>query len=175
MYSTGPGHLPMHLTEPGRPRNSSNVFERLKNNLNVLARLRTERLSCTVRPARPPADALGAKDINRTGYVRAGSAVPLVGWAVLARAANAGFLRTEQEVLGDWGAGEGLVNVVVGLKQQQARSQSTFAAQIRSASHRVVEAERVKTAALQEAAFYRAKFVAYKSGPEGDLTRLEHE
>ncbi|KAG9091429.1 Negative regulator of mitotic exit [Ceratobasidium sp. UAMH 11750] len=145
-----------------------------------------------------PADALGAREINGSGHVRAGSAVSARGvvssslavgeeleslrrrevWmrAALARAANAGFLWAEQEdVQGGWGAGEGLADVVVGLKQQQARLQSTFTAQIQSASDRVVEAERLETAALQEAAFYRAKLVAYESGPEGEPARLERE
>ncbi|KAG9127384.1 Negative regulator of mitotic exit [Ceratobasidium sp. 392] len=161
-----------------------------------------------------PADAPGARELNGTGHVRAGSAVSARGvgvgnlapaggannivgsspisptdelaalkrreaWmrAALARAANAGFLWTDQEedIQGDWAAGEGLAEVVVGLKQQQARLQSTFANQIQSASDRLLEVERSKDAAIQEAAFYRAKLAAYESGLDNDPAKLERE
>ncbi|KAG8722745.1 Negative regulator of mitotic exit [Ceratobasidium sp. 395] len=151
-----------------------------------------------------PADAvLGVRDINGAGagpgHVRAGSAVSARGvvgssnlvpgdeleglkkrevWmrAALAKAALAGFLWTDQEedVAANW-TDEGLADVVVGLKQQQAQLQSTFAAQVQSASDRLLEAERIKTAALQETAFYRAKLAAYESGLEGDPAKLERE
>ncbi|KAG9085142.1 Negative regulator of mitotic exit [Ceratobasidium sp. 370] len=145
-----------------------------------------------------PADALSAREVNGAGHARAGSSVSARGvgssslaagdelealrrrevWmrAALARAANAGFLWTDQEdIQGDWAQGEGVADMVVGLKQQQARLQSTFAAQLQSASDRLIEAERVKTTALQEAAFCRAKLAAYESGLEGDPAKLERE
>ncbi|QRV83089.1 cell polarity protein [Ceratobasidium sp. AG-Ba] len=97
--------------------------------------------------------------------------------ATLARAAAAGFVWAEPEegIQGDWKADEGLADMVIGIKQQQARLQSAFANQIQAASDRLSEAERIKTAAVEEAAFYRAKLAAYESGLEGDPSRLERD
>lgn len=53
--------------------------------------------------------------------------------------------------------------------------QSTLAAQVQSASDRLAEADRVKTAALQEAAFCRAKLAAYEGTLEGDPAKLERD
>ncbi|KAJ1301808.1 hypothetical protein OPQ81_009036 [Rhizoctonia solani] len=135
------------------------------------------------------------------GHVRAGSALstrnsPLVGsaqeeleslrrrdvWmrAALARASAAGFVWADQdqEGLGEWtveDAPNRLADLVVGLRQQQAKLQSSFATQLQAASDRINEADRVKTIALQEAAFCRAKLAAYESNLDGDPAKLERE
>ncbi|KAG8732623.1 Negative regulator of mitotic exit [Ceratobasidium sp. 423] len=135
------------------------------------------------------------------GHTRAASALsargsPLVGsaqeelevlrrkdaWmrAALARAAAAGFVWTEQDQdgLGEWSAEDApnrLADVVVGLRQQQAKLQSSFVAQLQSASDKLNEADRIKTAALQEAAFCRAKLAAYESTLDNDPAKLERE
>lgn len=53
--------------------------------------------------------------------------------------------------------------------------QTTVASQARSLSERFAEAERIKTGALQEAAFYQAKLAAYEAGAVGDVARLERD
>ncbi|CEL57233.1 Tip elongation aberrant protein 1 OS=Schizosaccharomyces pombe (strain 972 / ATCC 24843) GN=tea1 PE=1 SV=1 [Rhizoctonia solani AG-1 IB] len=100
--------------------------------------------------------------------------------AALARASAAGFVWADQDQdgLGEWTVEDApakLADLVVGLKQQQAKLQSSFVAQLQSASDRLNEADRVKTAALQEAAFCRAKLAAYESTLENDPAKLERE
>jgi DNA repair exonuclease SbcCD ATPase subunit len=53
--------------------------------------------------------------------------------------------------------------------------QTTVASQARSLSERFAEADRIKTGALQETAFYRAKLAAYEAGAAGDVARLERD
>ncbi|KAH7320431.1 hypothetical protein B0J17DRAFT_685680 [Rhizoctonia solani] len=100
--------------------------------------------------------------------------------AALARAAAAGFVWTDQDLegLGEWSVEDApakLADLVVGLRQQQAKLQSSFVAQLQSASDKFGEADRIKTAALQEAAFCRAKLAAYESNLDGDPAKLERE
>lgn len=53
--------------------------------------------------------------------------------------------------------------------------QATMIEQARQASERVEEAEKIRSSAIQEAAYYRAKLAAVESGSETEATRLERE
>jgi chromosome segregation ATPase len=53
--------------------------------------------------------------------------------------------------------------------------QSTVVSQARQASERVADIERMKSSAVQEAAYYRAKLAALESSSDSDLARLERE
>lgn len=54
-------------------------------------------------------------------------------------------------------------------------AQSEVAAQAQVSSQKLAEAERVRQAAVQEAAFYRAKVAALESGNPSDLSKVERE
>lgn len=52
---------------------------------------------------------------------------------------------------------------------------AAFASQAKSISDRLAESDRIRNAAVQEAAFYRAKLAAYENGSAGDVNRLERD
>nr|ODN99924.1 hypothetical protein L204_02367 [Cryptococcus depauperatus CBS 7855] len=68
-----------------------------------------------------------------------------------------------------------LTDALVRLKREKAEMQSDFAAQIRQASDRSLEADQLRRGALQETAFYRAKIAALESNSIVDLKRLEKD
>lgn len=68
-----------------------------------------------------------------------------------------------------------LVDLAFRLKQERATLQASMADQGRMATERIAELERVRAAALQEAAFWRAKLAAYEAGKPEEATRMENE
>lgn len=68
-----------------------------------------------------------------------------------------------------------IVKALMSLKSQLATSKATIAQQAQSEAERVAEADRGRTAALQEAAFFRAKLHALEKGDAGEVTRLDRE
>ncbi|KAA1468076.1 hypothetical protein DENSPDRAFT_770400 [Dentipellis sp. KUC8613] len=108
------------------------------------------------------------------------------GWmkAALAKASRSGFIYADTE-FGENGhdideqmkdLGEPKVSeVVVNLKQLRAKIQATVVEQARSASDRINEAERQRSSAVQEAAYYRAKLAALEASSDSDVSRLERE
>lgn len=53
--------------------------------------------------------------------------------------------------------------------------QTTTADQARNVSERLAEADRIKSSAVQEAAYYRAKLAALEANSDGDIVRMERE
>ncbi|KAF8578415.1 hypothetical protein K439DRAFT_1362232 [Ramaria rubella] len=107
--------------------------------------------------------------------------------AALSKASKAGFVWDAEltlseddadSIVKEDGAESGedvrkLADLVLALKRDRARIQA--AEQARLASERFAEADRVRSGALQEAAFYRAKLAAYESGTTTEATRLDRE
>ncbi|GAA6017300.1 hypothetical protein JCM10207_003686 [Rhodosporidiobolus poonsookiae] len=65
--------------------------------------------------------------------------------------------------------------VLVRMKGELARAKTLFADQAASLDERFQGAERSRTAALQEAAYYRAKLTAFETASSADLAKLERE
>ncbi|PCH33914.1 hypothetical protein WOLCODRAFT_22329 [Wolfiporia cocos MD-104 SS10] len=101
--------------------------------------------------------------------------------AALTKASRSGFIyaESEEELLSraedDDIDGQKVTEMVINFKQLRARIQTNVAEQARAASERVLEAERIRASALQEAAFYRAKLAALEANSEMDAARLERE
>ncbi|PWN27111.1 hypothetical protein BDZ90DRAFT_220990 [Jaminaea rosea] len=68
-----------------------------------------------------------------------------------------------------------VLRALIGLKSQLSAAKATIAQQNQSESDRVSEADRGRLAALQEAAFFRAKLYALEKGEVGEATRLDRE
>ncbi|KDN44358.1 hypothetical protein K437DRAFT_138401 [Tilletiaria anomala UBC 951] len=68
-----------------------------------------------------------------------------------------------------------IVRALITLKTRLAQAQSTIAEQAQQEGDKVTESERSRAAALQEAAFYRAKLHALESNNLTEASRLEHE
>ncbi|KPV72220.1 uncharacterized protein RHOBADRAFT_56037 [Rhodotorula graminis WP1] len=89
----------------------------------------------------------------------------------------------EREALRSVGAGEGegdererrVKEVVLGMKGELARAKTAMAEQVSSLDERFQGADRARLAALQEAAYYRAKLSAFESSSPSDLAKLERE
>ncbi|WVW84560.1 hypothetical protein I302_106594 [Kwoniella bestiolae CBS 10118] len=105
---------------------------------------------------------------------------------ILARAVQQGFVTGEEEnvELPEKSEESGekekelihkLTDALVRLKQDKASIQNDMLAQIRLASDKAMEAERLRRGALQEAAFYRAKIATLESNSPIDLARIEKE
>ncbi|KZV91323.1 hypothetical protein EXIGLDRAFT_615741 [Exidia glandulosa HHB12029] len=103
--------------------------------------------------------------------------------AALSRAKKEGFVLMDvdpeegQEVVEDY-ANEDMKRVseaVLKLKQERAKIQALVVENARAASERVADADRVRAAALQEAAFARAKLAAYEAGQGAEVAKLERE
>ncbi|KAI0308283.1 hypothetical protein B0F90DRAFT_1665117 [Multifurca ochricompacta] len=99
--------------------------------------------------------------------------------AALSRASHSGFVHVDA-TSGDADGGLAdeqpkITEAVITLKQLHGRIQASVADQARNASQRVIEAERQRAGAIQEAAYYRAKLAALESSSEGEVTRLERE
>ncbi|KAI0275149.1 hypothetical protein BC834DRAFT_965581 [Gloeopeniophorella convolvens] len=99
--------------------------------------------------------------------------------AALAQASRSGFLYADADADGEGhDLADGtpkMAEMALSLKQLRARIQSSVAEQAQNASSRISEAERQRAAAVQEAAYYRAKLAAVEAGAEGEVTRLERE
>ncbi|KAF7981180.1 hypothetical protein HWV62_34967 [Athelia sp. TMB] len=99
--------------------------------------------------------------------------------AALSKAARSGFIYEDKETAeGDLELSEDsreVAELVLNFKQFKASIQSTLSEQARAASTRIAEAERGKAAAVQEAAYYRAKLTGLEAGSDGDLNRIERD
>ncbi|KAK4704660.1 hypothetical protein P7C70_g1551, partial [Phenoliferia sp. Uapishka_3] len=73
------------------------------------------------------------------------------------------------------GTNREVVAALLQLKQELAHAKSALAEQSHSVDERVATSTRARTAALQEASYYRAKLAALESGSLGDATKLERE
>ncbi|PPQ64520.1 hypothetical protein CVT26_002059 [Gymnopilus dilepis] len=98
----------------------------------------------------------------------------------LAKATRAGFVHTDREGSPDIGSVSSEDNadgkyaeLALKFKQFKAQVQSTMVEQARQMSERLAEAERVKTSATQEAAYYRAKIAALESSSDAEVQRME--
>jgi chromosome segregation ATPase len=70
---------------------------------------------------------------------------------------------------------ERILRTLVSLKTQLSDAKATIAQQSQTESERVAEAERGRIAALQEAAFFRAKLHALEKGDVGEAAALDRE
>ncbi|PWN53649.1 hypothetical protein IE53DRAFT_301311, partial [Violaceomyces palustris] len=70
---------------------------------------------------------------------------------------------------------ERVVRALVSLKTQLANAKATIAQQAQGEAERSAEAERARAAALQEAAYYRAKMAALEAGNTADVSKLDRD
>ncbi|CAL1695132.1 unnamed protein product [Somion occarium] len=94
--------------------------------------------------------------------------------AALAKATRSGFVYADSEDLGpnaedDDIDGRKISEMVINLKHLKAKLQS------RNASDRVEEAEKMRSSAMQEAAYYRAKLAALEAGSSSEASRLDRD
>ncbi|GAA5993422.1 hypothetical protein JCM5350_006875 [Sporobolomyces pararoseus] len=68
-----------------------------------------------------------------------------------------------------------LIEMLLALKSELAKTKLQVANQVAEADHRLQASTRSQTAALQEAAYYRAKLAALESGSSSDISKLERE
>lgn len=98
---------------------------------------------------------------------------------LLSRAVKQGFVVEDEDVelpdSPDEEIVKKLMSAVVRMKQEKSVIQNELVAQIRIASDKASEAERLRRGALQEAAFYRAKIATLESSSMSDLARVEKE
>ncbi|KAI0706123.1 hypothetical protein BC835DRAFT_1425968 [Cytidiella melzeri] len=101
--------------------------------------------------------------------------------AALAKASRSGFLYADEGQLDTDAENDDDVDsrrvaeMVLNLKHLKTKIQATMIEQARQASERVEEAEKVRSSAIQEAAYYRAKLAAVEAASEKDSSRLERE
>lgn len=68
-----------------------------------------------------------------------------------------------------------LADMVMNFRHFKTQMQTTLANQAREASERIADAERMKSAAIQEAAYYRAKLTAHEASAPGEVSQMERE
>lgn len=68
-----------------------------------------------------------------------------------------------------------LTDMILNFKHFKTQMQMLLATQAREASDRVADAERMKAGAIQEAAYYRAKLIAWEANAPVDVARAERE
>ncbi|CAI2168279.1 5442_t:CDS:10 [Funneliformis geosporum] len=66
-----------------------------------------------------------------------------------------------------------IMSAVFKIRQELRREKATIANQAQAASHKITDAERARTAALQEAAYFKAKLTALVNASESDLASIE--
>ncbi|KAF8140428.1 hypothetical protein EV363DRAFT_1579771 [Boletus edulis] len=102
----------------------------------------------------------------------------------LLKASRSGFVQMDEELFEDenlkLGASAGeeqskMADIILNFKHFKTQIQTTLANQAREASDRIADAERMKSGAIQEAAYYRAKLTAYEAGTHSDIARAERE
>ncbi|CAL1695133.1 unnamed protein product [Somion occarium] len=71
--------------------------------------------------------------------------------------------------------GRKISEMVINLKHLKAKLQASVAEQSRNASDRVEEAEKMRSSAMQEAAYYRAKLAALEAGSSSEASRLDRD
>ncbi|KAK7064380.1 cell polarity protein [Favolaschia claudopus] len=119
---------------------------------------------------------LKAKEVELEGMKRQ------MAWMkeTLGRASKAGFVYVDRDGQHSNGGMEDSrdgkdAELALKFKQFKAQMQTLMADQARLASEHVADAERMKTSATQEAAYYRAKLSALESSNDAEVTRLEKE
>ncbi|KAJ6627112.1 hypothetical protein B0H10DRAFT_2210524 [Mycena sp. CBHHK59/15] len=107
-----------------------------------------------------------------------------MGWMkeALAKASKSGYVYVDRDgghegVNGGMAeSGDGMnAELILKFKQFKAQMQTLMGEQARQASEHVADAERMKTSATQEAAYYRAKLSAFENANEAEVGRLERE
>lgn len=102
----------------------------------------------------------------------------------LLKAHRNGFVQFDEESIEAEGLGLGedtsddqrkLADMILNFKHFKTQMQMLLATQAREASDRVADAERMKTGATQEAAYYRAKLTAWEANAPTDVARVERE
>ncbi|KAJ7275227.1 hypothetical protein B0H12DRAFT_1005812 [Mycena haematopus] len=98
----------------------------------------------------------------------------------LGKASKAGFVyvdREGQQVNGAMDESSDGKNAELALKFKQfkAQMQTLMAEQARLSSEQVADADRMKTSATQEAAYYRAKLSAFENANEAEVVRIQQE
>ncbi|KAL1412939.1 hypothetical protein Q8F55_000688 [Vanrija albida] len=119
---------------------------------------------------------LKARETEADGAKRREAAMRVV----LSRAVQQGFVAEEEavdvptgDIVADNETVRQLVDALVQMKQDKANLQNDVATQMRVASDKIQDAERLQKSALQEAAYYRAKAAALETGSTVDLSRVE--
>ncbi|OJA16234.1 hypothetical protein AZE42_00038 [Rhizopogon vesiculosus] len=104
----------------------------------------------------------------------------------LSKASRSGFVQLDEEALeaddvdlqdATSDDQKKLADMVMNFKhfKTQMQTKTTLANQAREASERIADAERMKSAAIQEAAYYRAKLTAHEASAPSDASRMERE
>lgn len=68
-----------------------------------------------------------------------------------------------------------VIETIAKLKQEIKKSKASIASQAQIASQKITDSERARTAALQEAVYFKAKLVAITNASESELASLEVE
>ncbi|CAG8586834.1 10762_t:CDS:10 [Funneliformis mosseae] len=66
-----------------------------------------------------------------------------------------------------------IMSAVFKIRQELRKEKAMIANQAQAASHKITDAERARTAALQEAAYFKAKLTALVNASESELARIE--
>ncbi|KAJ7492803.1 hypothetical protein FB451DRAFT_1389152 [Mycena latifolia] len=121
---------------------------------------------------------LKAKEVELEGVKRQ------MAWMkeALAKASKSGYVYVDRDG-GQEGVNGGMegtsdgrsAELALKFKQFKAQMQTVMAEQARLASEHIADAERIKTSATQEAAYYRAKLQALENANETEVVRLERE
>ncbi|CAG8450882.1 13534_t:CDS:2 [Ambispora gerdemannii] len=78
--------------------------------------------------------------------------------------------------LGDDGSErQKVLQAIIKIKQELKKAKASIANQAQAASQRIAESERARTAALQEAAYFKAKLTALTNASESELAAIEVE
>ncbi|KAG2120686.1 uncharacterized protein F5147DRAFT_563267 [Suillus discolor] len=102
----------------------------------------------------------------------------------LLKASRSGFVQLDEETLEaedidfqDDASEEQrkLADMVMNFRHFKTQMQTTLVNQARQASERIADAERMKSAAIQEAAYYRAKLTAHEASTPGEVSQIERE
>ncbi|KAF7306753.1 Cell polarity protein [Mycena indigotica] len=95
----------------------------------------------------------------------------------LAKATKAGYVYVDRdgEVVTAEGSTDSSIELAMKFKHFKAQMQTMMADQARLASEQIADAERVKTSASQEAAYYRAKLTALENGNTAEVARLDKD
>ncbi|CCM04210.1 uncharacterized protein FIBRA_06376 [Fibroporia radiculosa] len=101
--------------------------------------------------------------------------------AALSKASRSGFVYAESEAELSARAedddidGQKVTEMVINFKQLKAKIQTNIVEHARVASERILEAERLRSSAVQEAAFYRAKLAALEASSDAEVAKLDRE
>ncbi|RDB28537.1 Tip elongation aberrant protein 1 [Hypsizygus marmoreus] len=114
---------------------------------------------------------LKAKDVELEGVKKQ------MAWMkeALGKASKAGFAYPDTEGILDEDDTGKSAEMALRFKQFKAQIQTVMIEQARQVSERVAEAERIKTTATQEAAYYRAKLIALENSDGSETSRLDRE